>query len=338
MTGTIRVLAVTNLYPTAAAPATGTFVQEHVESLRTAGIEVVLMHVDRAGGRGVYRNLAARVGEEIETTKPDIVHAMYGGVLAHQVSLAARKSAVPFVVSFCGSDLVGGMYGPLARRARERVGILASQRAARAAAAIIVKSDVLKSGLPRSVPDARVRTIASGVDLARFRPIPQAEARATLGWDPAKPLVLFPASRTRPRKRYALAQAAIEVLRRTVPEVDLYIFEGVRRDDVPLVFNAVDAMIMTSIVEGSPNTVKEATACCLPVVSVEVGDVRERLAGLSGSSVTAADPDALAAGLELALRTPRDPRGRSNAEQVSLERQAAKTIALYDDVLAADRL
>ena len=54
-------------------------------------------------------------------------------------------------------------------------------------------------------------------------------------------------------------------------------------DSVPLILNASDALLVTSRYEGSPNIVKEAMACGLPVVTVPVGDVAERLAGVSPS-------------------------------------------------------
>src|SRR5258708_15921936 len=67
--------------------------------------------------------------------------------------------------------------------------------------------------------------------------------------------------------------------------------------------NACDALVFTSRQEGSPNVVKEALACNLPVVSVAIGDVPERLRDLAGCEVCAdAEPDTIAAALVRVLR------------------------------------
>src|SRR5437870_5388440 len=61
---------------------------------------------------------------------------------------------------------------------------------------------------------------------------------------------------------------------------------------------ACDALVLTSAQEGSPNAVKESLACDLPVVSVAVGDVAERLQGVAGCELCADDrPETIAAAL-----------------------------------------
>ena len=52
-----------------------------------------------------------------------------------------------------------------------------------------------------------------------------------------------------------------------------------------LLMCAVDALLMTSFTEGSPQVIKEALACGCPIVSVDVGDVKERIDGVDGCYV-----------------------------------------------------
>ena len=53
--------------------------------------------------------------------------------------------------------------------------------------------------------------------------------------------------------------------------------------------NGSNALLVTSFHEGSPNIVKEAMACNLPIISVPCGDVSERLKGVSNSWVVSYD-------------------------------------------------
>jgi len=72
--------------------------------------------------------------------------------------------------------------------------------------------------------------------------------------------------------------------------------------------NACDMMLMTSLIEGSPNVVKEAMACNRPIISVPVGDVAKMIDGVAGCSVCQRDPqeigERLADGLSHNLSPP----------------------------------
>jgi glycosyltransferase involved in cell wall biosynthesis len=94
-------------------------------------------------------------------------------------------------------------------------------------------------------------------------------------------------------------------------------------------------MLFTSMQEGSPNVVKEALACDLPVVSVPVGDVEQRLANIEGCELVRDEqPQALAAALERVLRRGGRVKGRETVEQLDETALTRKVIALYQDVIA----
>ena len=84
---------------------------------------------------------------------------------------------------------------------------------------------------------------------------------------------------------------------------------------MPLYMNACDVLILASEAEGSPMVIKEAMACNLPIVAVDVGDVAEVIGGTAGCFLSGADPDALAGRLAEAL----DFGGRTAGRTVILE-------------------
>ena len=54
---------------------------------------------------------------------------------------------------------------------------------------------------------------------------------------------------------------------------------------MPIWYNAADIVLLTSLWEGSPNAIKEAMACCRPIVCTNVGDVAWLLDGVDNCYV-----------------------------------------------------
>jgi glycosyltransferase involved in cell wall biosynthesis len=321
----MRVLLVTNMYPTARAPHSGTFVAEQVESVRRLGVEVEVLHVDRGElGKRAYRGLAERIRAHAEAIRPDVVHAAYGGVTAEATTRGIRDR--PVLVTFHGSDLLGHPSGGV-RSVGPRLGVAASRLSARRAAGVIVVSEKLRGALPRALDPSRVWIIPNGVDLRRFQPQDASDARRSLGWSDDVRHVLFPAPPSRPEKRFGLARAAVEQLPST--KVELHALDGVPHDDVPLWLNAADVVLLTSTHEGSPVVIKEALACGRPIVSVDVGDVRERIAGVSGCHLAAATPEDLAAKVGLALAGRSRIEARNRVAELDLDRIAPRVREVY---------
>ena len=325
----VRTLVVTNMYPTPAKPHGGAFVAAQVESLRDIGIEVEVCHLDRqTEGRGVYRGLSGKVEGLVAASNPDLVHVQYGGVLASNVTRTVRDR--PVLVSFCGDDLLGGAGGGILDRAARSYNVLASRRAAAQAAGIVVKSRNLFEALPQGVDRGRVWILPNGVDLSRFRPLDKLECQTRLGWDPARPHVLFPAPRERAEKRFELAEAAVGRLDGGPAHAELHPLSGVNHEDVPIWLNAADVVVLTSSREGSPNAVKEALACNVPVVSVDVGDVRERIEQIAGCYLAEASPADLADKLRRVLERRRRIAGRERMSELAIERVADKLREIYE--------
>jgi glycosyltransferase involved in cell wall biosynthesis len=321
----VRVLMVTGVYPTDQLPHKGTFIKSQIDSLTAAGLEVEIIHPRR--GPAPLRYAIATIGVFLKTLTGsfDIVHGHYGlWCLAARMQLRA-----PVVASFLGDDLLGT---PTAEGRFSKKGALVvrvSRWLCHRVDAVIVKSE----GMKKAASIDTVHVIPNGVDFELFRPLPRAQARAVLGWDPDRYYVLFGADPQVPRKNFSLAQAAIERLRARGVSAELIVAKGLPQTEVVHYINASNALILTSITEGSPNIVKETMACNIPVVSVGVGDVLQIISRTKGCSICPRDPAALAAGLEQALRHTEPTTGRADIMHLDRSAVAKQVLAVYEQVI-----
>jgi glycosyltransferase involved in cell wall biosynthesis len=243
----------------------------------------------------------------------DLVHANYG--LTAPMALAQPR--LPVVLSLWGTDLEGP-FRPLSRLC------------ARYCEAVVVMSERMADSLGQ---DCTV--IPHGVDLDRFSPMPRAEARRTIGWDPGAHIVLFPYATDRDVKDYPRARRVVDRASARLGEpIDLRTVSGLPHQEIPTYLNAADVLLLTSRREGSPNTVKEALACKTPVVATDVGDVRERAGDVDGSTVSD-DDNELVGGVCAALTRTGRPDSRDAAREVRVERTAAAMYDVYRRVAAA---
>lgn len=264
-----------------------------------------------------------RLRREIHNYQPHIVHAHYGTITA---LLCALSTSRPVVITFRGSDL---NFHPEVGFWRSRMGYVLSQIAALRSVEVICVSSQLRRRLWFS--RRRAVVIPDGVDLNLFRPLPKAHARALLGWDQKVPTVVFNTS-ARPRaKGIELVEAALRVAERRVGHIQMAILNGmVPPSDVPLFLSAADCAAVASFSEGSPNIVKEAMACNLPVVSVDVGDVVERLTGVHPSRIVARDPEEFGNALADILTAGLRSNGRDVVVECSDKNIAKRIHSIYE--------
>ena len=307
----MRVLCLTNLYPSADDPLFGCFVKEQVEDIRALGVDVEVCCFDGRRDRTEYFRAVGRFRRAAASDRFDLVHAHYG--LTGAVALTQRRA--PVVTTFWGSDT----FIPWQRRV--------SYVVARLTVPLFVSA---QGRLRLSRPDAAV--VPSAVDTQRFRPRPRDEARRLLGWDEEGIYVLLPGPRASVMKNAALFDATLKSLPAWLRARQVAL-EGYSRDEAALVMNAVDVTLMTSLSEGSPIAVRESLACETPVVSVHVGDVPTLLGGLPGCAVRERRPAALAAAVLDALQSGRTGALRARAEQYSRERVAREVLRVYERVV-----
>jgi glycosyltransferase involved in cell wall biosynthesis len=176
----------------------------------------------------------------------------------------------------------------------------------------------------------RVHVLPCGVNIERFRPRPKEECRAKLGWKIDEKVVLFNSGSDPVRKRIDLAQAASSHAKQRVPNLRLHVFGGnTPNDEMPLYYNAADCLLVASDYEGSPMVVKEAMACNLPVVSVDVGDVVERLTGVTPSAIVARDPAALGDAIVDVINRNCRSNGREMMHDLSEQAVARRIVSIY---------
>ena len=328
----MRILAVTNMYPTPQFPSSGSFVEQQIRGMRRIGLNVEVLFFNRLQqGIRVYAGLREQLQARIKSFRPDIVHSMYGGIMADRVTQHVVDQ--PTVVTFHGSDLLGEHLSGVVRKFVAGYGVFASRRAAQRATRVVVVSQVLSEALPKSVDRAKVSLIPCGIDLERFRPMNQDECRHELGWQPERFHILFPSHPSNTVKRASLAQAAVQLLKRLDVPAELHYLHGVTNSQVPVWLNASDVLIMTSQHEGSPTIVKEALGCNRPIVAVAVGDIEERIAGVDGCHVALAQPDDLANKLCAVYTGCRIVNGRVRVQDLSLTAIAARLQDLYRELI-----
>lgn len=292
------------------------FFEQQVQVLESRGISCTVLPVPQSSGdtRSVL-DYARFHGQALHRTVAgdfDVVHANYGLT----APIALTQPLRPVVLTLWGSDVLG-RYG----RVSEVCSSLCD--------AVIVMTDEMADQI-----DCDAHVIPHGIDTERFTDEPASWARSKVGWKRNAKHVLFPYDPSRSVKDYPRAESVVDVVddRFDVP-VELHAVYGVSHERVPIYMNAADALLLTSKREGSPNTVKEALACNLPVISTDVGDVSDLLADIDNCAVCQTDGE-LVRMLQQILESDEMVGGRDRVQEFSLRHMGRELRGVYDDVLS----
>jgi teichuronic acid biosynthesis glycosyltransferase TuaC len=323
------VLVVTSGWPHELNETYCVFIKRQVESLIARGLHCDVLFVRGFESKRAYVRAALVLSwwSVRGRRRYRLVHA-HGGEAA--LAAAAYRRA-PLLVSFLGSDLLGSPRSGSGVTFPGRLRRSAIRQSSRLAARTITKSREMETVLPAAVRE-RNSVIPNGVDPDLFRPLGREAARRALGWDADAPVALFAANPSVAVKRYGLALAATEEARRALPDLRLEVARGVAPDRMPLLMNAADCLLLTSSTEGSPNVVKEALMCNLPVVATPAGDVEELLEGVVPSFVCAPSAAALSSALVDCVTDPRRSNGRETSSHLDARVIADRLLGLYDEI------
>lgn len=319
----IRVLAV---IPDGGNKVSMIFAHRQMNSLKATSIDVgVFMLKSRTSLKSLFSDMIA-FRQKLATFNPHIVHAHYGTVTSFFCALGANK---PLVITFRGSDL-----NPVTSENAFMRGVkqVLSQLSTLRAKHIICVSQGLKRRLLWR--NDEVSIIPSGIDLSIFKPLPIKFARERLGLSLTDRIILFNVGKSPLVKRLDLAEQALKFVNLHFPNTCLVkLYGNIDPDDMPFYYNAADCLLLTSDHEGSPNVVKEALSCNCPVVSVDVGDVRERLAGVWPSKIVKRNPAEIGRAIGEIFKLNRRSNGHNKIHEISLDRLCTEIVNIYYSML-----
>jgi glycosyltransferase involved in cell wall biosynthesis len=282
------------------------FIQEQEMAIASHGVETDYFLVKQKGILG-YLNERKNLISKIKSFQPDIIHAHYG--LSGLLSNLQRK--VPVVTTYHGSDINNASVFPFSLLCMilSAHNIFVSQKNRLKANGFL---EIL------SKKNEKSSLIPCGTDIKLFLPIDKLQARKELSLDSNEKLVLFAGAFNNTIKNPELAKAAMALL----PDTKLLELSGYSRHEVVLLMNAVDAVLMTSFTEGSPQFIKEAMACNCPIVSVPVGDVPDVIDNIEGCFLTTYNENDIALDIRKAIMFNNKTVGRKKIIELGLDAES----------------
>ncbi|MEJ7568012.1 MAG: glycosyltransferase [Gaiellaceae bacterium] len=326
----MRILLVSQMYPSAAEPDLGVFVRDLERELESFGHTLERAVLDtRAGGPLRHLRLAAATARAARRFRPDVVYAHF---LVPTGLWGALLTQAPLVVTAHGQDVANIGSIPGVR--------VATRLVVRRARAVIAVSDYLRRLLEERVPEARGKTevIDCGVDLERFEPLPRAPGE--------HPAFLCVGALTERKNVLRLARAFERLGEGTLTFVGdgplrsqlegrpgIRLAGRVEHGLLPDYLAAADVLCQPSLVEPFGQATLEGLASARTVVATRVGGPPEFVPEAAGVLVDPANEDALVTALRAAAALPvPNPAARTAAEAHGLATQARRVEAVLEQV------
>jgi glycosyltransferase involved in cell wall biosynthesis len=208
----------------------------------------------------------------------------------------------------------------------------------------------------------KIRTVDIGVDLHSFKPLEE-NVRERFGFRRDDKIILYVGRFEKEKNLRFLLQAFVHVkkkmgdaklvfvgsgrekrnLEASVKEFglsDVVFLEPLAQDSVPMILNCANVFALTSRYESCPLVAQEALACGVPLVSVDVGRVRELVSSELAGAVVPRDAVAFADALTSFLSRDRSllkASCRRGVEDLSFEHTTGETLSVYEEALSSAR-
>jgi glycosyltransferase involved in cell wall biosynthesis len=304
------------------------FIKEQGESLKRYGVDIAYYTIIGKGLLG-YLKAGFKLRKYLKNNYCDLIHAHFtkSGLAA---IIGTHK--IPIILSLMGSDAYGEYIGEKKVLFVSRYLTLLTYIIQPFVKAIISKSENIEQHV---YIKSKSYVVPNGIDMDKFQ-LNSIDHNDDFKFNPKKKRILFLGSKASKRKNIKLVQAAISHLK--LKDVELINPFPVSHDDIPKYLNSANVLALSSFMEGSPNVIKEAMACNIPIVATEVGDVKWVLGETKGCYIASFTPEDFAAKLTEALKFS-ETIGRTEGEQrirelgLDSETIAKRIIEIYKSLL-----
>lgn len=304
------------------------FIRTQGESLRGAGVDVKYFPIYGKGISG-YLKAASKLRKYIRENPVDIIHAHYT-LSGWSAVLSFPKQ--PIILSLMGTDAYGEYIGVNKIKCSSRYLTFLTYLIQPWVNSIICKSKHIESFVYLK---KKSHIIPNGILFNESR-LHEDGFKEELGLDTDKKHVLFLGDKRNIRKNFKLAQNAVNLI--NSDDLTLVAPYPVSHEQVVKYLNSVDVTVVPSLMEGSPNVVKEAMACNCPIVCTDVGDVAWLFGDEPGHFLTSFEDVDVAAKLRMALKFATEKgetSGRQRIMELGLDSEtiAKQIISVYESVL-----
>ncbi|MBN2396660.1 MAG: glycosyltransferase family 4 protein [Candidatus Atribacteria bacterium] len=288
------------------------FIYDQIQALKKLGVEIDLFLVKGMGMKGYVKNLKA-LKKKIKTNNYTLVHA-HGGLSG---LLSNLQRMLPVITTFHGTDI----NNPKLRLFSSLAHLLN------------YKSIFVSTALRNKVKffTKKQYVIPCGVDFSLFHPMDKNHVKKELGLSENKKYILFSSSFENSNKNYPLLHEALKI--NPNDQIEVIELKNYTRKEVVKLMNAVDICTMTSFMEGSPQFIKEAMACNCPIVSTDVGDVKDIIKHTDGCYLTTFSAKDVALKIDKALNFGKKTNGREHLKNFDNELIAQKLFQVYQKTI-----